>query len=132
MIIHNGIVIPGTHEAVLTEPPELQVARTKFFGVVGTSEIRGLAGGRGLYTHIWLHNNFTIMEHIVALIEGLDNRVGDHGDLRVTGAVPRLFKYCTFHGFTPDPLGPMPDVAGTVPGFWCAGVLRWFQLTSRQ
>ena len=131
MLIHNGIPIPGTHGPVLYEPPELQTARTKFFGVIGTSEIRGLAGGRGLFTEIWLHNNYSSMALIVAVLEGLDNRVGDHGDLQVTTGIVRTFKHCTFHGFEPDGLGPLPDVAGTVPGHWCKGVLRWYQLTTQ-
>lgn len=129
MLIHNNKPIPGTHEAILPQAPELQTSRTKFFGVVGTSEIRGEAGGRFLVTDIWIHNNFGAAA-LTAFLQDLDRRVGEHGDLQITTTpFPRVYKHCTFEGFSRDPLGPMPDLAGTVPGFWCRGVLRFFQQT---
>ena len=135
-IIHAGTLIPGTHGPVLYEPPAGQTFRTKFAGVIGSSEIRGGGGGRGLFTEIWIHGastgGFATMAQLLAYLKSLDELATQqaHGTLQITGITARDFPHCTFEGFTPDPLGPLPGTGSEI-GFWCKGILRWFQLTTQ-
>ena len=129
----DNLPVAGTHGPVLTLPPALQTKRTKFFGVKGESEIRGERGGRYIYTDIWLHDEYTSAAELATIIDELDVAVGTHGDLDVSGEVPRTYENCTFEGFTPIEPGIMPDLTTQLDGigdvtYWCAGRLTWFQL----
>ena len=138
MIIFNGKTIFGLHGPLWPDPPEFQSAKFKFFGLDGVSEIFGGRGMRKIDTEIWIHNKFTSFPQLVAYLELLDRRVGEHGELKVTpgaeGGVPRSYPHCTFLGFSPDrSLGPLPDIPGQLDGlgtttFWQAGTLTWNQL----
>ena len=125
--------IPGTHGPFQTDPPRLQVTRTKYFGLVGEEEIVGKRGGRTVDYDILLHSpGFTSAQSLTAFLEYLDTLVGVNDVLVETGTVQRVFVDCTFEGFVPKG-GMLPDSAGTLEttaGTWfIPGVLRWHQLT---
>lgn len=138
MIVFNSRTIFGIHGPLWWQVPEFQSAKFKFFGLDGVSEINGGRGMRRIDTQIWIHNKFTTFRQLVAYLELLDRRVGEHGDLKVTsggaGGVPRTYPHCTFLGFDPDrELGPLPDFTGQLDGIgttthWQAGTLTWNQL----
>jgi len=125
-----GTTIPGKQGAFATSPPMLQATRTKFQGIVGTSEINGERGMRIVECHIWIFNSGALYDDasIKAFLRTLDNLVGTHGDIVDTDSTyKRNFKHCTFEGFSPHPRGPIEDSAGKL-GWWCEGTLRWTQL----
>lgn len=129
---HNGNQIYGTHGPIIQRSPDLQVARTKFWGVKGTSEILGFGGGRPLTIESWIHNGFTNPADCVTYLNLLDRYIGGHGDLEVTtpGGIARIFHHVTFEGFDMGPWGILPDQSGTLDGgYWCMGTLKFFQLS---
>jgi hypothetical protein len=133
-ITHAGSPIQGLHGPLLTVPPELQVARTKFFGVMGTSEIAGGNGGRELVTEIWLYGTvspFGTPAQIAQYITSLDRRVGQNGDLVVAPpGISYTWKNVTFVGFERGQWGCLPDLTQQLGGsWWCAGTLRFYQLS---
>lgn len=134
---HDGKPLPGTVHRVTPAPPELQARILKYWGVVGSGELRGERGARPIEIHITLHNEFDSWAVLRGFLEGLDKAVGRHGTLRVIQeSVPRTFPHCTFLGFTPGESpedGPLPDVAGTLETpagkWWITGTLRFLQLS---
>jgi hypothetical protein len=54
-----------------------------------------------------------------------------------TGGVPRIFRHCTFEGFSKDAgptSGALPDniglLDGNIPSWWIEGILTWRQLST--
>ena len=125
--------IYGSHGPIITTPPTLQVARAKYMGVRGSSQVIGESGLRPLYCESWIHNSYVSAADLIAYLKTLDTMVGFHGALEQTGPYERVWQECTFEGFEMDPLGPLLDQAKSidsgVAGWWCKGVLRWTQLT---
>ena len=142
MIVFDGQEIYGTHGPIITPPPVFQSRRTKFSGVRGISEIRQESGGRSLTVQSWVHNRFVDPALLVAYLELLDVRVGDHGILQVIriedgskprGGMARVYNDCTFEGFTMAPPGYLPDIAKQLDAInqktWFAmGTFTFFQL----
>lgn len=132
MLEFVGQRIPGIHGRVQTGPPLLHVARTKFAGLRGETEIDLEHGGRPLEVHIWLNDaSFTSRGSLQNLLEQLDDRVGENGRLLVTheDSTLRQFELCTFEGFLPDS-DVLPAIGAGMPAgtYFCSGLLRWWQL----
>jgi hypothetical protein len=120
----------GKHEAIQYTAPELQVTRTKFQGIQGTSEINGRSGLRYLQTNIWIYRtdvNYTAAS-LREYLRNIDNVIGLHGELTdLDSTYKRSFNHITFEGFFPHRRGPIEDTAGSL-GWWVEGVLKFVQL----
>lgn len=142
MLSFRGTPIPGPHQAPEIGPPTHESVITKYFGLLGESEIVGATGGRMIMYPIWLiDTGFTTAKKVVQFLEKLDGMVSQNGTLIESGNIDRTHADCTFHGFTPQ--GPIiPDIAGTlvtaarngnhtvIPGLYFQfGILAWRQLT---
>lgn len=143
MIEHAGAPIYGTHESPAFNAPAWQAVRTGFSGVIGESEIRQGRKGRPITCRIKIHNRFGSAESLFAYIRSLDERVGQHGTLRVlrvnSVGAPAFYPNCTFEGFTKDPSpdsGALPDNVGLLdganPSWWIEGVLQFYQLSTAE
>ena len=123
--------IPGIHQEAKPGPPELHVQRTKYFGLLGVSEIVGYRGGRPIEYRITVRDPaIRSAAAMVLFLQDLDNQVGVNDVLTESGTISRVFRDCTFEGFTIE-TGPLPDVAGTLGtagGWFVVGTLRWYQL----
>ena len=130
-------VIPGFWETPRFGRQRLQVARTKYFGVAGESEIHGLGGGREIAIPFYFFDNFPSAAALLSRIDQLDYKAeeGLAGDLQLSGPIyNRTYHDVTFEGFEVDPeVGVLPDVAGTLDGGWFAkGTLHFYDLRIRQ
>lgn len=130
----ESLVFYGIHGPIVQRAPELQVARTKYFGVAGISEILGYGGGREMQCESWLHDaTLDTQAKLVSYLDTLDRQVGTHGALQAAapGAVTRTFNHVTFQGFEMGEWGILPDETGSLAGgFWCKGILHFFQLST--
>ncbi len=120
-------------------PPafELQTWRTQFAATTGVSEIRGGAGGRPLELPIVLRkkaftNRLKLEEYIETTIN--TNLIGQNGKVKIYLPDSTVLEYpdCTCHGFS-KMSDPKKDEAGTLNtdyGWFCVGVLRFFQLSN--
>lgn len=129
-VTFNGEEIPGTVLAFTVPPKELQVRRTKFFGVNGESQIVGGLGGRTIRIPMWLHrDDFHAATDIASYIEGMEFIAGTTGNLVVNSDAdhPDFFE-TTFEGavLLPDP-GIIYDHAGGLGGKWIAFILLQFR-----
>lgn len=128
---HNGSTIFGEVQAPVYAPPALQTKRVKYWGVVGESETRGQRGGRMISIRLLYHNQHSTVATIQAALKALNDRVGEFGDLVLTGAGARTFRHCTFEGFQIE-VGPLPGpVFGADPpdsGWFAIGTLTFYQL----
>ena len=138
-VIFGNYEIAGTHESPSPGAPELQAVRTGFSGVLGESEIRQGHKGRSIAIHMWLHNHYGSATQLMEAIHIIQQLVGAHADLTITGNVPWTYPNCTFEGFTKDPGpegGPLPDSTGLLdggnPSWWACGWLVWRQLSILQ
>lgn len=123
--------IPGVHGPILMGLPELQVTRTKFQGVRGTSEIMGETGGREIFTRHWLYGGTSTTALMMQLLRRLETMIGKNAALVITApGIPATFNHCTFLGFEKEEPGILPDLTGQLGGnYWCPGTLRWYQLS---
>lgn len=129
-LIFGGTSFVGTHGPVITAPSQLQVARTKFWGVNGESEIVGYRGGRSIVSELWLHNNYSTAEQVYNEMQAMDAAVGRNEDLIETG-ISRIWYACTFMGFEEMPPGIIPVVGGgpEITGSWFVrGMLHFYCL----
>lgn len=124
---------------VISQPtpmPELQTWRTHFAGLKGTSELRGLAGGRVLDFEVLVLGEFETRDRLRDYIDKTLNGSlhGKHGELRYTSAAGSerwnaVWKHCTLEGFAASSR-MLPDVGGTLDGGWhVRGTLRFVQLS---
>lgn len=141
-ITFAGHTIPGRLLRGGDEPPpEVEVVRSKFFGVRGVSEIRGEQGGRMLEFPYLLFDNFASRRALLSYVRlTLNDRAGDHGTLALsdpqygTGSDPDL-RECTFHGahldrrnvFPPGNLIGLPTDQSD-NGWFCFLTLAFYQL----
>lgn len=97
---------------------------TKFFGVVGASEIRGDLKTRRLHCDIWLHSSYANGAAVQDALDVLDDGIGFHGTLNETGSITRNFDEVTFLGFVPE-RGPLPPngAVGFSGWFWIGRLL---------
>ena len=132
-LLFPGVSLPGTNGPLIQTAPTLQTKRTKFFGVLGESEIIGYGGGRYLECTHWLYGGWTTPDQIKAALLAIDSAVGLHGTLTISGSVSRPYENCTFEGFTFSHLGILVCRDGGLgdganPSFWVEGTVRWYQL----
>eukprot|EP00913_Durusdinium_trenchii_P028459 g26687.t1 len=98
---HGGYNFLGntTHGDVVPAGPfELSDVRTKFFGVIGESEIRGEPGGRDLTCRMTLRGYASETALIAAFNEIASKANQLTGTLTVTGNLAKTFGNCTFKG----------------------------------
>lgn len=113
-ITFPNLEFPGTHGAPEVETPAQRSVLSTFAGVNGEIELILGRGGRGVSIPIVIHGtNLTTPAAVVALLDKYDQGVGYHGDLQVSGAIPRTFKNCTFQGFRIQG-SILKDVGGTL------------------
>jgi len=128
---------PGSNHAPQTVSPSLEVVRTKFFGVRGESEIRGVFGSRPIQYYHWIFDGNALRTYasIVAFLEALDKQVGTNDTLieqARTGnsslTTIETFENVTFDGY--QRVGPiLQDAAGTLGGgFWVPLLTNWTQI----
>jgi hypothetical protein len=127
-----GETISGIWEAPRVARPRIQVTRSKFFGVLGESEIHGRGGGREIEIPIYMFDHYASAQAVMDRIAQLEAQasLGLHGTLTMSGAVPRTYQDVTFEGFEEDPaIGILEDVAGTLDGGWFVkGTLYFYDL----
>ena len=133
MLTFAGLLVPGTHGPVITEPPDYHGRITHYSGVIGESQLLLGRGGRNLRVEIVLHSpSFTSADVLAANLDIIDQYSQTLvGVLQETGTVTRTFPNCTFRGFQIDENGMKPDIAGTLSGtgtWWCRGVLSFRQM----
>jgi hypothetical protein len=129
-VTFDGETIPGTVLSFAIPSKELQVRRTKFWGVNGESQIVGGLSGRTLQIPMWLHDeSFVTAKDIGDYIEGLEFLIGTTGPLKVISNAdyPEFFE-STLDGvlLVPDP-GIIYDHAGGLGGFWIAFIILQFR-----
>ena len=127
-LIHNGQLIRGKYSTPLIDRRELQVQRTKFFGVEGESEILGGRSGRVIEINHWFFGDYSSRKEIATALQRLDARTGNNGRLELT-EMTLLFYDCTFEGYELL-YGPLQDIAQTLDGgYWAELSLRFRQLS---
>jgi hypothetical protein len=120
----RGTAIPGTHGRMQFGNWGVQAVRTTYFGLAGTSELRGERTGRELVMESWFHNSFATAALLEAAIETLNRSMLTNGKIVQTGAIARTLQRCTFEGIKITD-GPLPS--NTI-GYWAQVEIRWFQL----
>lgn len=120
----KGLTIPGIHGPLKTGNWGMQLARTSYFGVVGTSELRGERTGREIVLQSLYYNTFTTGAQLEAALEVLNQQMMRNGKLVQTGTIARTLQRCTFEGARIT-LGPLPSAN---LGWWAEVEFRWFQL----
>lgn len=99
-------LIPGSHGVVHRGSWELNVQRTRFFGLSGESEIGGAGSfaGRVITFEHWLHGAYTDILQIGAALEFLERLVGTHGTLLAfNSTLSQRLENCTFDAFRMRP-----------------------------
>jgi hypothetical protein len=127
-LFFNGQEIPGMYSAPLFDRRDLQVQRTKFWGVKGESEIVGEWAGRQIEVNHWFYGGYGSQSEIFEALQALDKRTGENGRLEFTEMGILLYD-CTFEGHDLR-YGPLYDYAGTLDTgkFWAEIGLRWRHL----
>lgn len=119
-----GVNFFGTIGHIRLGDWQFDVKRTKFFGVIGTSEILGGVGSRSIEAPYWLYNSFETGAAIADAMHELDSYIGTHGTLTETGTISRTFEHTTFDGCSWEK-GPFYSPNG---GWLAIGTLRFTQL----
>lgn len=120
----RSTTIPGTHGPIKFGNWGVQNVRTQYFGLEGTSELRGERTGREIVIESWYHNSFATAAALEAALEVLNQSVPTNGKLVQTGTIARTLQRCTFEGGTITS-GPLYDVR---IGWWAEVTFRWYQL----
>ncbi|MHB8953343.1 MAG: hypothetical protein ACYC4U_10275 [Pirellulaceae bacterium] len=138
MLFFNGRLIPGTHDAILENPTELQVVRTYFWGLRGVGEVVGGHGGRELSVFMWLHNRYGSRQSLEQAVDELGKWIGENGVLveqDYQTQYTKVYENVTFTAVEHMPVGgresvgPIFDYARTVDGGWLEALtLRFYQL----
>lgn len=113
-IAFPNLEFPGTHESPQLAPPKLNAVRTHFAGTKGETELILGSGSRPIQIAYVMHSlSLNSAEDVVGKMITYDQSIGYHGELEISGAVPRKYSNCTFEGFTPVG-SPLRDVANTL------------------
>lgn len=121
---HAGYNFYGTIGHIQLGQWQFDAKRSKFFGVIGVSEILGGLGSRSIVAPYWIYNSFESSSQIVAAMHDLDYQCGLYGTLQETGTIEREFQKTTFEGFTLE-RGPFFT---THKGWIAIGKLNFLQL----
>lgn len=124
----GGTSFVGTHGAVIAAPSQLQLSRTKFWGVNGESEIVGYRGGRSIQAELWIHSSgYTTAEQVFNELQAMDAAIGTNADLVDTG-ISRIWYSCTFMGFEQQE-DILPIIGGQLTGsYFTRGMLHFYSL----
>ena len=103
---------------------KFDVKRTKFFGVIGESEIPGGMGARSLEVPYWMYSeSITTGGEANDSIDFINSYIGENGTLTEDGTIERTFENTTFDGFVVE-RGPIL----TNIGWLVTGTLKFTQL----
>lgn len=120
----KGLTIPGIHGQLKLGNWGTQMSRTSYFGVVGTSELRGERTGREITLESLYYASFATGAQLEAALEVLNQQIMRNGKLVQTGTISRTLQRCTFEGAKVTK-GPLPNAS---LGWWAEVEFRWFQL----
>lgn len=137
----DNLWLADTHGPLVVGSPEVPIRRVKYWDVVGEGEVVGRPGGRPITCLILVNNGFTTLRKFQEQIGSMESKIGINGTLAETGDLSRKFKFVTFDGFDPVPLGgqeepgPLLDVgvltrSSGAPdnGYFAQYLLRFRQL----
>lgn len=132
MLIWGGESLTGVQRRIEIGQPTLDAQHTKYFGLIGVSQINGERGELPLACEMWLNNDaYTSPLMISAVLDSLLLQVGHVDDLIEEGPQQfRTFADCEFNGF--EQLGDiLPAIgAGMTSGTYFVHLrLHWTQLT---
>ena len=116
----------GTVGHIIEGPWEFDVKRTKFFGVIGKSEIPGGIGSRQITAPFWFYNSFESGADLADALYDLDSYIGTSGTLTETGTISRTWEKTTFDGFSRDSSKGM--IFSAQLGWLIIGTLNFTQL----
>lgn len=132
-----GELFPGINLRTHCEPPALETKRSRYWGLLGETEIRSKPAGRPIALDIILRstNGWATRAILDEQLDKLDRLVGTHGELEIFDLDQpsrRIWANCTFEGFTPaegEGNGPAPDIGGSMGGGWyIGGRCVWYDL----
>lgn len=121
-----GLNFYGTVGHIIEGAWEFDVKRTKFFGVIGESEILGGIGSRKITAPYWFYNSFSTGANLADALYDLDSYIGLNGTLTESGTISRSWEKVTFDGFTRDSSRGM--IFSAQLGWLIIGTLNFTQL----
>lgn len=127
-LAYSGVLsFPGTIGHIQLGLWNFDVKRTKFFGLIGTSEIPGGVGSRSIAVPYWLYDpSIAYSSDMDAALYLLDSYIGYNDTLVEDGTIERTFENTTFDGFELDKERGGPIFTNI--GWLCIGVLHFTQL----